>query len=675
MASSVLEELLVSVGIDTGELTAGADQAAGDVEQSLGGIQTAAAGAAVGGLFMTGLNAAMDLQTAQTTLENQLGLTEEQAARAGDAAGRVYSSGFGEAMPEVSEAVGAVMANISGMRDASGKDLDQMTKSAMTLAQTFEFDVGDSTQAVGNLIKTGMVKDGTEGFDLLTAAAQQLPTKLREELPEAVSQYGEFFDQLGFTGPQMMGVLAQAAKDPTFQIDKLGDAFKEFTLRLADTKAVKQPLADLGLDVEHIQMLVNTGHGTKAFDEVTAALKDVDDQTRRTNLQAALFGGPGEDMGNTLLNLQASGAAAAGGMDDAAGAAKKATDNVQASKSMDAIWRTIATTIGEVLQPALQFLADFMEDHPMAVKFFAGVLLVLAIAIGAAAAAQWLWNAALWAWPGTWIILGIMALILVILLIIVYWDQIKAATLAAWEGIKAGLSAAWEWIKTTAVAVWEWIKATVGAAWDWVSTKTSGVWATIKGALNTAWNWIKDRVSDGVNAVKSVINTLSQIPGKVKGWFDRIVDFVTGLPGRIRRAAGGLWDVISSSFRSAVNKVISIWNNLSFTIGGGSIMGVDIPSLTLSTPNIPYLAEGGITTGPTLAMIGEGRENEAVLPLSKLEGMLNSVARPVRDTGPSDVQAQILRIELVGPEDMKRLIRRITQTNGRGGDAGSVFST
>lgn len=35
------------------------------------------------------------------------------------------------------------------------------------------------------------------------------------------------------------------------------------------------------------------------------------------------------------------------------------------------------------------------------------------------------------------------------------------------------------------------------------------------------------------------------------------------------------------------------------------------------------LAKGGVTTGPTLAMIGEGSENEAVLPLSKLDAMVN----------------------------------------------------
>tara|TARA_R110000803_G_scaffold115891_1_gene184513 strand:+ start:677 stop:2863 length:2187 start_codon:yes stop_codon:yes gene_type:complete len=39
---------------------------------------------------------------------------------------------------------------------------------------------------------------------------------------------------------------------------------------------------------------------------------------------------------------------------------------------------------------------------------------------------------------------------------------------------------------------------------------------------------------------------------------------------------------------------------------------------------VPFLAEGGIVTGPTLAMIGEGSESEAVIPLSKLDNMTGS---------------------------------------------------
>lgn len=40
------------------------------------------------------------------------------------------------------------------------------------------------------------------------------------------------------------------------------------------------------------------------------------------------------------------------------------------------------------------------------------------------------------------------------------------------------------------------------------------------------------------------------------------------------------------------------------------------------------LATGGIATGPTLAMVGEGRESEAVLPLSYLRGLIGGDAAP-----------------------------------------------
>ena len=40
--------------------------------------------------------------------------------------------------------------------------------------------------------------------------------------------------------------------------------------------------------------------------------------------------------------------------------------------------------------------------------------------------------------------------------------------------------------------------------------------------------------------------------------------------------------------------------------------------------SIPKLASGGIVTGPTMALIGEGNESEAVLPLSKLNSMINN---------------------------------------------------
>jgi len=61
-----------------------------------------------------------------------------------------------------------------------------------------------------------------------------------------------------------------------------------------------------------------------------------------------------------------------------------------------------------------------------------------------------------------------------------------------------------------------------------------------------------------------------------------------------------------------------------FALGGvagiGSIADIfaTMQSVGGFMPNIPMLAEGGIVTGPTLAMIGEGAQSEAVIPLDRL---------------------------------------------------------
>jgi hypothetical protein len=598
---------LDGIGASADEAAQGAEQAASNVEGSFRGIAAAGAGAAVGALFVSGLTSAMDATAATTKLANQLGLTEAESERAGTIAGDVFQAGFSDSIGGVSEALAGVTANIGGLGKATDAELAQMTKSALALADTFNFDVNESTQAMGTLLKTGLAKDGVEALDLLTATARKLPPAMQEELPTLTREYGEFFDQLGFTGPEMMGLLTQAAKNPTFELDKMGDALKEFTLLMADTAAVEEPLKELGLNVKEIQALMNEGKGTQAFDQVTTALRGIEDQTERTALQAALFGGPGEDMGNSLLNLTATGADAAAGLDQAAGSAKSLTDSAEQAQSFDAVWRQISGTLGELLAPALATVNTFMQEHPGLVKILVPLVLGLAVALGIFAIATWAVNAAMLASPVTWIILGIVALIAVIVLVIVKWDEIAAATGEAWDWITQKLGEAWDWITGLFTDSLDWLSRTWDEAMDWIARKTY----------------------EGVMAVQGFFDDLGEIPGKVGGWLGDIVDYVAGLPGRIGRAAAGMWDALKINFINVINFLIWKWNNFSLTLGGGSVLGVDIPSVTLSTPDIPYLADGGITTGPTLAMIGEGREDEAVLPLSRLDGMLRSVAGPV----------------------------------------------
>jgi len=209
---AVLDEVLVRLGIDASGLDQGSADAAGQVESNLSTIAAGAAGIAVGGLFLAGLESAMDITTATTNLQNQLNLTEGQAQQAGTIAGDVFAQGFGESVTSVADSLAAVSQNMGGFANMSKGELTELTRQAEALAATFQFDVAEATQAAGSLLKAGMAKDGQEAFDLITAAAQKLPPAMREELPVLIKEYAEFFDQLGVTGPQMMACSPRARR-------------------------------------------------------------------------------------------------------------------------------------------------------------------------------------------------------------------------------------------------------------------------------------------------------------------------------------------------------------------------------------------------------------------------------------------------------------------------------
>jgi hypothetical protein len=69
----------------------------------------------------------------------------------------------------------------------------------------------------------------------------------------------------------------------------------------------------------------------------------------------------------------------------------------------------------------------------------------------------------------------------------------------------------------------------------------------------------------------------------------------------------------------SLNPAIAIAGGVALLALAGAVKG----SLAKTADaNIPMMAEGGIVTGPTLAMIGEGRGPEAVIPLDKLDGFM-----------------------------------------------------
>ena len=115
------------------------------------------------------------------------------------------------------------------------------------------------------------------------------------------------------------------------------------------------------------------------------------------------------------------------------------------------------------------------------------------------AGAQWLMNTALLASPITWIVLGIVALIAVIVLIATKTDWFQKA----WKN-------SWKWIKDAASNTWEFLKKIPGWIGSAFSKVANFIMAPYKAAFNgiaNAWN-----------------NTIGRLSWSVPGW----VPFIGG---------------------------------------------------------------------------------------------------------------------------------------------------
>jgi hypothetical protein len=140
------------------------------------------------------------------------------------------------------------------------------------------------------------------------------------------------------------------------------------------------------------------------------------------------------------------------------------------------------------------------------------------VAAGAArvwAAAQWVMNSALFASPITWIIVGIIAVIAIIVLIAKKTDWFSKA----WK-------VAWSFIKSAAKSTWDWIKQIPG----WVATAFSKIATAVSGPFRKAFNYISDAWN----------NTIGRLSWSVPGWVPFIGGNTISVPNLPHFHAGGV---------------------------------------------------------------------------------------------------------------------------------------
>ena len=131
------------------------------------------------------------------------------------------------------------------------------------------------------------------------------------------------------------------------------------------------------------------------------------------------------------------------------------------------------------------------------------------------------------------------------------------------------------------------------------------------------------------------MSTLSGITGFISGIFTG--NWAKAWDG-VKQIFRGFAEALIGIFKTPINAIIGLINK---AIQGINSLHIDIPdwvpglggkTFGINIPEIPLLAKGGIATAPTLSVVGEGREKEAILPLSKLDGMLSQQAQGVVQT-------------------------------------------
>jgi hypothetical protein len=545
---------------------------------------------------------------------------------------------------------GSVLADFNTMAGATGTDLEALTRTFLNLEKITgeDLDVENVTRLFGDW--SVATKDQASTMDDLFRVSQTTGIGIGD-LSTKVVQFGAPLRNMGFTLEESTALFGKWQKEGVNTetvmagLRKASGTWAKEGLDLPDTlQKTIEAIKGAGSEAE-AQQIALENFGAKAGPDMAAAI--LEGRFEIDELMATLGGNTDtingladetDDWKEKLAKLKNEGLVAiepiASAVFDLLGR------GVPILKSVGQ-WTQNNTGTVKVLGIALASIAGIILAVNAGLMVYHGIQMVIRAATIVWTAVQWLLNVALTANPIGIIIVAIAALIAIVVLIATKTDWFQRLWGWAWGGIKAAALFVWNWIKKT---LWPGIQS----VWNGIVAGAKAVWKGIQLYFGF-WKGLFDKVAGWAIGVKN----------RVVAGFNKVVSFVRGLPKRISSAASGLFDGIKNAFRSAVNWLISKWNNLSFTLGGGSVMGINIPSITLSTPNIPYLAAGGIVTRPTLAVVGE-RGPEAVVPLSRGGGGIGGpIVIEFRSSGSAE------------DNDLVRRIRRAVKV--RGGNVQIVF--
>ena len=267
-------------------------------------------------------------------------------------------------------------------------------------------------------------------------------------------------------------------------------------------------------------------------------------------------------------------------------------------KSMSIALEETKESIGAALLPIIEKLLPKLQQMGEFVQRNTGLIVTIGLVIGTLAAAILAINAGL-----------------------TVYNTIQAVTAALNTALATTFSALW--VATGAVVILGIVAALIAlqAKFD-IFGKTIEF---LKGAFRLWWETVKTVLGGIVGAFSTAFESIRMMASTI---FD-------GLVGAFKTAVNGVLGAIEWGLNFAIKGLNKALDAIDFAAGPFVNFG-SIPNVKL-----PRLAEGGIVTGPTIAMIGEAGP-EAVVPLDR-SGLMggNTINITVTSADPNAVVAAL----------------------------------
>jgi phage tail tape measure protein, TP901 family len=268
---------------------AGETKKAGDEAGNAEGGFTVLKGA-LANLVAEGINAAREaigkffteFDQGYNSFQAQTGASTEEMAQFKEQMDNLYKGNYGDSMEDIADSMAKVAQN---SKETDPTKIQELTKSAIVLRDTFDFDVNETMRAANMLIdQFGLT--GEEAFNLIAQGAQNGLDKNGDML-DSINEYSVHYKQLGYNAEEFFNSLENGTAAGTFSVDKLGDAVKEFGIRIKDNSdSTNDALHYIGLAfVSQEEQITSANNDIKDYTtEIAKLKKEIAKETDQTIL-------------------------------------------------------------------------------------------------------------------------------------------------------------------------------------------------------------------------------------------------------------------------------------------------------------------------------------------------------------------------------------------------------